>query len=98
MTAPKRFPDRVEVAAVRADGASLQPGGELDERRRVAGRVMARREMGKLVFLDLLDRSGGIQLMWSEPETAARHVPRAHRRRDEVSEALPRPPDERRHA
>ncbi len=31
--------------------------------RRVAGRVMARREMGKLVFLDLVDRSGRIQLL-----------------------------------
>ncbi len=29
----------------------------------LAGRVMARREMGKLVFLDLVDRSGRIQLM-----------------------------------
>jgi lysyl-tRNA synthetase class 2 len=31
--------------------------------RRLAGRVMARREMGKLVFCDLVDRSGRIQLM-----------------------------------
>ena len=30
---------------------------------RLAGRVMARRDMGKLVFLDLVDRSGRIQLM-----------------------------------
>src|SRR5262249_3944218 len=38
-------------------------GSQLDETRRLAGRVMARREMGKLVFLDLVDRSGRIQLM-----------------------------------
>ena len=33
---------------------------------RVAGRVMARRDMGKLVFLDLVDRSGRIQLFCQE--------------------------------
>jgi lysyl-tRNA synthetase, class II len=63
MTAPKRFPDRHEIASVRAATEALDAGGELDETRRIAGRVMARREMGKLVFLDLVDRSGRIQLM-----------------------------------
>jgi lysyl-tRNA synthetase, class II len=63
MTPPKRFPDRDEIAAVRAATEPLEPGGQLEEARRVAGRVMARREMGKLVFLDLVDRSGRIQLM-----------------------------------
>ena len=37
---------------------------------RVAGRVMARRDMGKLVFLDLVDRSGRIQLFCQENRTA----------------------------
>jgi lysyl-tRNA synthetase, class II len=60
---PKRFPDRVEITQVRAATEPLEPGGQLDETRRVAGRVMARREMGKLVFLDLVDRTGRIQLM-----------------------------------
>ncbi len=60
---PKRFPDRVDVARIRAETEQLEPGGQLDETRRVAGRVMARREMGKLVFLDLVDRTGRIQLM-----------------------------------
>jgi lysyl-tRNA synthetase class 2 len=63
MTAPKRFPGRDEIAAVRAATDGLEAGGELDETRRLAGRVMARREMGKLVFCDLVDRSGRIQLM-----------------------------------
>jgi lysyl-tRNA synthetase class 2 len=63
MPAPKRFPDRDEIAAVRAETEKLEAGSELDETRRLAGRVMARREMGKLVFLDLVDRSGRIQLM-----------------------------------
>jgi lysyl-tRNA synthetase, class II len=66
MGMPKRFPDRVEIGAVRAEAERLEPGDERGERRRVAGRVMARRDMGKLVFLDLVDRSGRIQLLWDE--------------------------------
>jgi lysyl-tRNA synthetase, class II len=60
---PKRFPDRVEVAAVRAEAEPLEPGQETETKRRVAGRVMARRDMGKIVFLDLVDRSGRLQLL-----------------------------------
>jgi lysyl-tRNA synthetase, class II len=60
---PKRFPDRVEIASVRAEAEPLEPGGEASQTRRLAGRVMARRDMGKLVFLDLVDRSGRIQLL-----------------------------------
>jgi lysyl-tRNA synthetase class 2 len=63
MTAAKRFPDRVAITDVRSATDDLGAGGELDETRRLAGRVMARREMGKLAFLDLVDRSGRIQLM-----------------------------------
>src|SRR5437763_15375018 len=63
MSLPKRFADRDEIAAVRAESEKLEPGAEAEERRRLAGRVMARREMGKLVFLDLVDRSGRIQLL-----------------------------------
>ena len=65
-TLPKRFPDRVEIASVRAEAEQLEPGEERGERRRLAGRVMARRDMGKLVFLDLVDRSGRIQLLVRE--------------------------------
>src|SRR4051794_21260074 len=62
--AAKRFPDRDEVAAVRAEAEQLEPGATDDStKRRLAGRVMARRDMGKLVFLDLVDRSGRIQLI-----------------------------------
>jgi lysyl-tRNA synthetase, class II len=60
---PKRFPDRVEIASVRAEAEPLEPGDEGSETRRLAGRVMARRDMGKLVFLDLVDHSGRIQLL-----------------------------------
>jgi lysyl-tRNA synthetase class 2 len=70
MALPKRFADRVEVAAVRADAERLEPGQTAaDERRRLAGRVMARREMGKLVFLDLVDLSGRIQLICDTSRT-----------------------------
>jgi lysyl-tRNA synthetase class 2 len=63
MVAPKRFPERDEIAAVRAETEELEAGTHADETRRLAGRVLGRREMGKLVFLDLVDRSGRIQLM-----------------------------------
>ena len=62
-TLPKRFPDRVEIASVRAEAEPLEPGDEASDTRRIAGRVMARRDLGKLVFLDLVDRSGRIQLL-----------------------------------
>src|SRR3954452_11671423 len=61
--AAKRFPDRTEIAVVRAEAEPLEAGATADAKRRVAGRVLARRDMGKLVFLDLVDRSGRIQLL-----------------------------------
>ena len=63
MTAPKRFPDRDAIAVVRTDAEPLEDGATAETKRRLAGRVMARRDMGKLVFLDLVDRSGRIQLL-----------------------------------
>jgi lysyl-tRNA synthetase, class II len=63
---PKRFPDREAIAAVLAEAEKAEPGQMLDSQHRVAGRVMARRDMGKLAFLDLVDRSGRIQLIASE--------------------------------
>src|ERR671934_2192124 len=69
MALPKRFPDRSEVAAVRVEAERLEPGGEAGETRRLAGRVMARRGHGKLVFLDLVDRSGRIQLLCDTSRT-----------------------------
>jgi lysyl-tRNA synthetase class 2 len=64
MSLPKYFRDRDEVAAVRAEAERLEPGAADDAtKRRLAGRVMARRDLGKLVFLDLVDRSGRIQLI-----------------------------------
>ena len=60
---PKRFPDRAEIRDVLAEAEKAEPGETLETEQRVAGRVMARREMGKLTFLDLVDRSGRIQLI-----------------------------------
>ena len=68
-TLPKRFPDRVEIASVRAEAEPLEPGDEASDTRRIAGRVMARRDLGKLVFLDLVDRSGRIQLLCAVERT-----------------------------
>jgi lysyl-tRNA synthetase class 2 len=71
---PKRFPDTVPIAAVRAETEELEPGSESAEKRRVAGRVLGRREMGKLVFLDLVDRSGRIQLLCDTSRTGQINV------------------------
>jgi len=64
-----RFPDRDDIAAVRAEAETLADGDEAPASRRLAGRVMARRDMGKLVFLDLVDRSGRIQLLCPQART-----------------------------
>jgi lysyl-tRNA synthetase class 2 len=69
MTAPKRFPDRDEIAAVLAEAEPLENGAQTETKRRLAGRVLARRDMGKLVFLDLVDRSGRIQLLCAVERT-----------------------------
>src|SRR5271154_3754293 len=62
---PKRFPDRTPISDALTEIEGLSPHDEGPERR-LAGRVLGRREMGKLVFLDLVDRSGRIQLLCSE--------------------------------
>jgi lysyl-tRNA synthetase class 2 len=47
---------------VREAHASLRPGEETAVAHRVAGRLAARRGQGKMAFLDIVDRSGRIQL------------------------------------
>jgi lysyl-tRNA synthetase class 2 len=59
---PHAFPGVEPIAAVRAAHARLKPGEETSDSHRVAGRLAARRGQGKMAFLDLVDRSGSIQL------------------------------------
>jgi lysyl-tRNA synthetase, class II len=66
---PKRFPDTVPIASVRAEAEQLEPDTESNSTVRVAGRVLGRREMGKLVFLDLVDRTERIQLLCDTSRT-----------------------------
>ena len=66
---PKRFPDRGDIADARSAAEQLGPGQEAEATVRLAGRVMARRGHGKLVFLDLVDRSGRIQLLCDTSRT-----------------------------
>jgi len=66
MALPKRFPDRDEIAAVRAEAEQLSPGSSDPVTRRLAGRIMARRGHGGIAFFDLVDRSGRIQLVVQE--------------------------------
>src|SRR5262245_60011507 len=59
---PHAFPGVVPIAGVRAAHADLEAGAETAAQYRVAGRIAARRGQGKAAFIDLLDRSGRIQL------------------------------------
>jgi lysyl-tRNA synthetase class 2 len=59
---PHEFPGVEPVADVLAAHESLANGEETDVRHRVAGRLAARRGQGKMAFLDLVDRSGRLQL------------------------------------
>lgn len=59
---PHAFPDRTPIATVRAGHADLADGEETSDAYRIAGRITARRGMGKAAFLDLADGSGQIQL------------------------------------
>jgi lysyl-tRNA synthetase class 2 len=59
---PHEFPGAESIAAVKAPHEDLEPGAETDVRARIAGRLAARRGAGKAAFLDLVDRSGRIQL------------------------------------
>jgi lysyl-tRNA synthetase class 2 len=59
---PHEFEGVEPIAAVRAAHAELAPREETESQHRVAGRLAARRGQGKMAFLDLVDRSGRIQL------------------------------------
>jgi lysyl-tRNA synthetase, class II len=59
---PHEYPGVEPIAAVRAQHESLAPGEETNIKHRVAGRLAARRGQGGMAFLDLVDRSGQLQL------------------------------------
>jgi lysyl-tRNA synthetase class 2 len=60
---PHAFPGVTPIAEVRAAHDGIESGEELpDAKYRVAGRLVQRRGMGGATFMDLLDRSGKIQL------------------------------------
>jgi lysyl-tRNA synthetase class 2 len=59
---PHTFEGRTEIAEIRTAHEGLPAGTETEDRRRVAGRMAARRGHGGAAFIDLVDRSGKIQL------------------------------------
>jgi len=59
---PHQFEGVEPIASVRAAHPSLESGQETSTSHRVAGRIAARRGQGKMAFLDVVDRSGRIQL------------------------------------
>ena len=59
---PHAFAGVVPVAEVHAAHDALADGEETEVRVRVAGRLAARRGQGKMAFLDLVDRSGRMQV------------------------------------
>ncbi len=63
---PYRFERTHSAADVRQLGADLGPGEETDVAVAVGGRVMLKRDSGKLVFLTIADRGVDIQLFVSK--------------------------------
>src|SRR5581483_7575857 len=71
---PHTFGGVEPIAAVRAAHEALEAGEETDVAHRVAGRLAARRGQGKMAFLDLVDRSGRIQLQARVDELGAERM------------------------
>ncbi len=59
---PHDYPGVQAIADVKEPWDELESGEETDQAYRVAGRLAARRGQGKMAFLDLVDRSGRMQL------------------------------------
>jgi lysyl-tRNA synthetase class 2 len=59
---PHTFAGVRPIADVKAPHEDLPAGEETDVRARIAGRLAARRGQGKAAFLDVVDRSGRMQL------------------------------------
>src|SRR3954469_11145133 len=59
---PHDYPGVVAVETIHTAHTDLPDGEDTDARYRVAGRLSARRGQGKMAFLDVVDRSGRLQL------------------------------------
>ncbi len=59
---PYAFRDAEPIASILAAYEHLAAGEETEDKHRVAGRISARRGSGKAAFLDLVDRTGKVQL------------------------------------
>jgi lysyl-tRNA synthetase class 2 len=59
---PYAFPGTEPIASILEAYEHLTAGEETEDKHRVAGRIAARRGSGKAAFLDLVDRSGKVQL------------------------------------
>ncbi len=59
---PHAYPGVRSIAEVKAPYDALPDGEETEDRVRVAGRLAARRGQGRAAFLDLVDRTGRMQL------------------------------------
>src|SRR5438105_2984898 len=68
---PYRFERTAEARLLQERYGDLEPGASSGAVVAVAGRVMLRREMGKLAFATLVDSSGGVQLFCGSAWTDA---------------------------
>ena len=63
---PYRFDRTHTLTEVRASWGELEPGVETEDPVSVAGRIMLKRDSGKLIFATIRDRTGEIQLFISK--------------------------------
>lgn len=63
---PYRYDRTHSAAEVQALGADLEPGAETELELAVAGRIMLKRDTGKLVFASIADRGVNVQLFISK--------------------------------
>ena len=63
---PYRFDRSDTIGAIRDRHSALEAGNETTDEVSVAGRIMLKRDQGKLIFCTLRDRSGDIQLFISK--------------------------------
>ena len=73
---PHEFDGVEPIASVRAAHEGLAAGQETEANHRVAGRLAARRGQGKMAFLDLVDRTGRLQLQARVDELGAEEMRR----------------------